>query len=219
MSLHLDREINKLRNNLIILSAQVEDNLFRASDAVIHRDHNSIVEVSKLDTEINQREVELEENCLKVLALHQPVAIDLRIITTILHTNRTLERIGDLAVNLAKKARRLANTSELKISPLFYELAERVRAMLHQSIDAFVELETSKAMNVIHSDLHVNQLKKKLNLIFTDMIRSNIEEMDACVAYMGAVRNLERAADMSVNIAEDVVYLVDGRVIRHLSDH
>ena len=217
MSAHLQREIDRLKKFLLSLCALVEDQLESAMDALQQRDAAQAQRVQKRDAEVDGREVEVEEECLKALALHQPVACDLRFFVAVLKMNKDLERIGDMAVNIARKAICVAGYSDLEIPFDLPGMWLKVRAMLRDSIDALVNRDASLAQRICARDADVNRLKKEIRRQVEDLLRAQPHRVSAWLALLAVARNLERIADHAVNIAEDVIYLVEGRITRHES--
>jgi phosphate transport system protein len=215
MSVHLQREIDKLKKSLLSLCALVEYQLESAMDALQERDGSKAQRVLERDSEVDQREVEVEEECMKALALHQPVACDLRFLVSVLKMNKDLERIGDMAVNIARKAITVAGYSGLEIPFDLAAMWHKARAMLRDSIDALVNRDAPLAQEICGRDREVNCMKKEIRRQAEELLRSQPNRVSFWLALMGVARNLERIADHAVNIAEDVIYLVEGRIVRH----
>jgi len=217
MSLHLQREIDRLKKSLLSLCALVEEQLESAMDALQQRAVALAQRVLERDAEVDQREVEVEEECLKALALHQPVACDLRFLVSVLKMNKDLERVGDMAVNIARKAITIAGYSDLDIPFDLAGMWHKARAMLRDSIDALVNRNASLAQQICGRDYEVNRMKKDIRRQAEDLLRSQPDRVPAWLALLAVARNLERIADHAVNIAEDVIYLAEGRIVRHES--
>lgn len=215
MSIHLQREIDKLKKHLLSLCAVVEDQVQMAIEAFLQRDENVASEVEQRDTDVDQREVEVEEECLKMLALYQPVATDLRLIVAVLKINNDLEQIGDLAVNIARKAAAVASEPPLDIPLDIAGMWEKVQVMLHDSLDALVNTNAQLAEAVYARDDEVDRMKHELRMRIEAAARRQPDLMSRLLKFMAVSRNLERIADYSVNIAEDVIYLVNGTIVRH----
>lgn len=218
MSLHLLRAINKLKKMILNLSVLVEKDVHRAVKAIISRDSALAQRVIDNDAKIDQIEVDVEEECLKVLALHQPVARDLRFIISVLKINNDLERIGDLAVNMAETAQFLI--TQRKTDPPFdlSGMAEKVKDMLRKSLEALVKLNILRAKNVIKADEAVDELHRGTYNIVKKSICEDPKNAEMYIYLMSASRYLERMADLATNIAEDVIYMVDGEIVRHTHD-
>ena len=215
MSAHLQREIERLKKNVLSLCALVEDQVQMALRAVLDRDEELVSEIEKRDLDIDQREIEVEEECMKTLALHQPVAVDLRLIIATLKINSDLERIGDMAVNIAHKARDLVSEPPVEVSFDLGAMWAKTQAMLRDSIDALVSMDVEQATAVCRRDDEVDRMKHDIRVEVESSIARHPERVRALLRMLAVARNLERIADLATNIAEDVVYLVEGRIIRH----
>jgi phosphate transport system protein len=215
MSIHLQREIEKLKKNLLSLCAVVEDQVQMAIEAFLQRDEDLASEVERRDAEVDQREVEVEEECLKMLALYQPVATDLRLIVAVLKINNDLEQIGDLAVNVARKAAAVAIEPPLDIPFDIAGMWAKVQAMLRDSLDALVGANTQLAEAVYSRDDEVDRMKHEMRMRIEEAARRQPELMSRLLKLLAVSRNLERIADYSVNIAEDIIYMVNGAIVRH----
>lgn len=215
MTQHLQREVEKLKKMILALSAVVEESVQRAVRSLEEMDVPLAEQVIGSDDQVDQMEVDLEEECLKVLALHQPVAADLRFIVSVLKINNDLERIADLAVNVADRTLGLAE--ERRIEPPFdlAQLARKVEAMLTKSLDALVNFDAALAREVCTLDDEVDAIHKGNYRLVKERIRANADEINALVQYISVSRHLERIADLATNIAEDVIYLIEGEIVRH----
>ncbi len=218
MSIHLQREIDKLKRDLLLICSIVEEQVQKAIRALFDRDAELAREVQAMDEDVDRREINLEEECLKTLALHQPVAIDLRQLIAALKINNDLERIGDMAVNIARKAVVLATETGIEIPADFADMGEQTQAMLRHSLDSLVQMDAALAREVCLCDDKVDQLKKKLRNEIEQRIRRDPERIGSMLRLLSISRNLERIADCAANIAEDVIYMVDGRIVRHQAD-
>jgi phosphate transport system protein len=215
MTLRLHTEIERLKKELLSLGAIVEELLRKSVRALQTRDAALAREVMDADERVDIREVELEEDGLKIIALHQPVASDLRFIVSVLRINTDLERIGDLAVNIAERASYLAGTEALAIPINFSPMAEKAQEMLTKSLDAFVNVDTTLALQVLEMDNNVDEMNRQMYCLVYELIRKNPEDVEVLLHLLSASRHLERIADHATNIAEDVIYLVDGNIVRH----
>ncbi|RLB87743.1 MAG: phosphate transport system regulatory protein PhoU [Deltaproteobacteria bacterium] len=215
MSRHLQGEIEKLKKHILALSALVEESLHKAIKSLLERDEKLARQVIKGDKDVDQMEVDVEEECLKILALHQPVAIDLRFIVAILKINNDLERIGDLAVNIAKRAMFSSTKEPIGIEFDFPRMMMIARSMLKRSIDALVNMDTATATEVCASDDEIDSLNREMYRQIQGAIRKYPERMECLIHLFAVSRHLERIADHATNIAEDVIYMVEGEIIRH----
>ncbi|MCF7824958.1 MAG: phosphate signaling complex protein PhoU [Candidatus Marinimicrobia bacterium] len=217
MMLHLHREINELKKKIVLEATLVEDNLREGMKALITRDINLAKRIIKRDKDIDAKEVEIEEDCLKIFALYQPVAKDLRYLVAFLKLNNDLERIGDLASNIAARAKSLAKKEALEIPVEIPKMAEIVQKMLKDTIDALVDLDGAKATRVLDTDDKVDEMNSTMYAIVGEKIQKNPELVDSWMQILGISRYLERIADHCTNICEDLEYMLSGRIQRHPS--
>jgi phosphate transport system protein len=218
MSAHLQHALNDLKKRILNLSARAEEAVQKATEAFETSNAQMAQEIINSDVQIDMAEVEIEEECLKILALHQPVAVDLRFIVAVLKINNDLERVGDLAVNIAERACFLATRTMPDVPFDFGYMATKVQKMLKDSMDAVVEMDVQKALEVCLADDEVDMM----NALMYDLIRQKFTEpgTDAgCLLHMLSVsRHLERIADQATNIAEDAIYMVKGEIVRHKTE-
>jgi phosphate transport system protein len=218
MSIHLQKEMEKLKKKFLTLSAIVEENLNAAMYSVLNCDLSQAEQVARRDNEIDNMEVEIEEECLKVLALHQPVAVDLRFLVAVLKINNDLERIGDQAVNIAKKVKSICIEKRAVNTVDFQVMFKSVQKMVKQSLDALINIDVMQARSVCTMDDDVDRMKRDMReQVFASIIEMP-EKAKSLYAVMGVARNLERIADLATNIAEDVIYMVEGNIVRHHRD-
>ena len=218
MSIHLQKDLEHLDKELLILSSMVEDATNRAMLALVDRRLDLARQVMREDDRINHREVLIEEECLKMLALHQPVAADLRFIVAVLKVNNDLERVGDLAVNIAERAAYLATQEPLQVSLDFPKMAEGVRDMVRKSLDALSNMNPRLARHVLSMDDEIDEANRKMFDILQELMHRDPSTIERAVHLLSASRYLERIADLATNIAQDVVYMSEGRLIRHLTE-
>lgn len=218
MSIHLLNEIERLKKMILALSAKVEESVQRAVRAIDQRDARLGQRVVDSDYEIDSMEVEVEEECLKILALHQPVAIDLRLIIAVLKINSDLERIGDLAVNIAERAVFLATQERSPVWFNFASMAEKAQQMLRRSLDALVNLDPEMAREVCVADDEVDAMNREAYLIVQRGIQRHPDRLEALIHLLSVSRHLERIADHATNIAEDVIYMTEGQIVRHRTE-
>ncbi len=216
MSIHLHNAIESLKKRILQLSALVEDRVINAIKAVETQDAQLAGQVIDGDAEIDAAEVEVEEECLKILALHQPVATDLRFIVAVLKINNDLERIGDLAVNMASRARKLAEIKTPSLVRVDFKGGQnRVREMLRKSLESLVNLDEKTATWVCTADEEIDTINRSVFKQVSDGIKQHPEEADRLIMLLSVSRNLERIGDHTTNIAEDVLYMVRGEIVRH----
>ena len=216
MPKHLQREMENLKKMLLTMSSLVEDMIYLATKSVIERDPRMARQIITRDLEVDEMEVAIEEECLKILALHQPVAIDLRFLIAVLKINSDLERVGDLAVNIAERSLFLAEHENLwgeyAIIP---EMAVKVENMLSNSIDALVNMDVKLAHRVRAEDDRVDEMNRNMYELVKSKVLENPQGINVFLHTLSVGRHLERVADHATNIAEDVVYLVEAEIVRH----
>ena len=218
MSVHLRKEMEQLKKDILALGAFVEEHVRRAVRSIEERDGRLARRVIESDLKIDAAEVRIEEECLKILALHQPVAIDLRFLVAVLKINNDLERIGDLAVNIAERGVFLARQKAMDIPFDFAGMAEKTKTMLKKSLDALVNLDSALARQVCAADEEVDAINRRMYGQVKEGIRHRMEDMECLIHLLGVSRDLERVADLTTNIAEEVVYLREGEIIRHKTE-
>jgi phosphate transport system protein len=219
MALHLRREIENLKKEILALGAMVESAVQEATAAIAERDEAMARRVIDNDIQIDEMELQVEEGCLKVLALHQPVAIDLRFIIAVLKINNNLERVGDLAVNIAERAAFLATQPPVSVSLDFQTMVRKAQAMLKKSIDALVNLSVSQAREVLAGDDEIDAMNRQMYVVIQQAIGVRLEQTESLIHLLSASRHLERIADHATNIAEDVIYMIEGTIVRHKTEN
>ncbi len=215
MSLILQGEIERLRKLISILATRVEEAVRKAAASIIEGRRELAVSVMDMDQEIDDMEVEVEEECLKILALHQPVAQDLRYIITVLKMNNDLERIGDLAKNCAQQSVHVAGERNLIIPYDLNGMAAKVQSMLRNSLDALVQSDSMLARTVLDADDEVDAIDAQMYPDVQAAIREHPEQMQCLIRLLKVAQNLERIGDHATNIAEDVIYMIEGKIVRH----
>jgi phosphate transport system protein len=215
MSKHLQRDLEQLQRDILNMGAAVEEAVSRAVRAVLERDANLAREVVDGDAPIDLQENHVEEECLKILALHQPVATDLRRIAAVILINTDLERIADLAVEMAERAEELARFPTLPIPESLPAMTDLATSMVRQCLDAFVHHDVNLARRVVRSDDEVDRHNDEIIDGLIETMKASPEHIAPGLSLFSVVRQLERVADHATNIAEDVVYLVQGEIVRH----
>lgn len=213
---HFQRELDTIKKMILSLGALVEQRVHRIKQAVEDRDIDLAKEIMHLDHEIDEMEVEIEEACLKIIALHQPVAADLRFLVAVIKINNDLERIGDQVVNIAQRVVRIAKRP---VAPYHFDysvMAEKAEAMLRMSLDSLVNQDLDLAIKVLHLDDEVDKIKDeaydRIKQAMTDGVTEDIGYM---INLLLISRHIERLADHATNIAEEVVYMIEGEIVRH----
>lgn len=215
MERHFDEELKELKAKLLQMASLAEESIAKAIKALVERDHELAEEVIQSDEVINFLEIDVDELCLKLLALRQPIAVDLRFITSALKINSDLERIGDLSVNIAQRALDLLEQPLLKPLIDLPRMAQLAQKMVKDSLDAFVNRDADLARDVCRRDDEVDQLNHQ---IFRELLTYMIQDPKTIARSVDLLligRHLERIADHATNIGEDVVYMVKGKTIKH----
>jgi phosphate transport system protein len=215
MSKHLQRDLDNLQRDILGLATLVEAAVHKSIRALRERSVALAREVIAGDAEIDREENLVEEECLKILALHQPVASDLRRSTAALKINTDLERMGDLAEDIAERALQLAEAPPIPVPGDLQRMTDLTTSMVRQSLDAFVNLDARLARWVCRLDDDVDRLNHDIIEELIHTMKSSPDKVQPALSLFSAVRHLERIADHATNIAEDVIYLVEGEIVRH----
>jgi phosphate transport system protein len=215
MAKHLQKQIDGLKQKVLFLGALVEEAIAKAISALVHRDRNLARAVIDDDEEIDRMEVEVEEEVLKILALYQPVAVDLRFVVAVLKINSDLERMGDLARKIAKRVLFLTSGDRIELPGDFRGIASRAQWMVKASLDALVNADANLARQVRESDERVNALRREIDERIEKQILAHPDQSESYFNLAGVSRHLERLADMACSVAEDVIYMVEGSIVRH----
>lgn len=209
------REVQRLKELVLDLCTLVEEAVERAVRAVEGRDAALARAVIEGDCRIDELEVQLQEECFKIVALHQPVAVDLRFVVAVIKFNNDLERIGDLAVNVAERALELSAAGAPPCPFDFGAMADAVRKLVRRSLDALIQLDVALARRVMNMDDEVDRLHWANFRQIEEAIRAEPQRVGTMLQYLSLSRYLERMADQATNVAEDVVYIVEGDIVRH----
>lgn len=215
MSRHLKHDMDDAYHRLLALSGQVEVMISTAVKSLVEREASLAENVIAEDESIDRIEVRIEEECLKMLALHQPVAADLRRLTTMMKINNDLEQIADYACSVASRARDLSQHSMFPVPDLFSAMAQETARMVREGLNAFVNFDLDLAFHVIKSDDQVDKLNGQVIDQLTELIQREPQWVEPAFYCFSAARSLEEIADHAANVAEDVVYMVDGVIVRH----
>lgn len=215
MPKHLQREIDALQKKLMSLAAVAEEQVRSAVRSVERRDAAAAARIIEFDRNVDLLEIEVEEDCLKILALHQPVAIDLRFIVAVLKINSDLERISDLASNIADRAIMLSERPEFTFDSRLTLMCEKAMYMLRLCLDSLFKMDASGARTVCEADDEVDRINREMVDIVKKAIRGNVDCTGEYLLVLSVTRNLERIADHATNIAEDVIYMIEGDIVRH----
>jgi phosphate transport system protein len=215
MTKHLHNDMDYLHREILSLSTFVEDMIERAHRALCNAEADQAHEVIDMDSRVDQLEVSIEDDCLKILALHQPVAVDLRRIATVMKANNDLERIADLAVNIAERALALCESPGFPIPEKLGTMIEMAAAMVRDALNAFVNLDAALSREICARDDQVDQLGHEITDELVEQMQRKPEFVPLAINCFSATRYVERIADHATNIAEDVIYLVEGDIVRH----
>ena len=212
---HFVEELEQLKTKLLEMSSLVEAAIQRSISAVIHKDRGAADEVFRNEARINDIEIEVDEFAVSLLALQQPMAADLRLIVAALKINTDLERMGDLAVNIAQRARSLMEEPVIKPMIDIPHIAGLVQSMVRKALDAFVTRDAELARSVLASDDAVDNMRTACYHELVSFMEKDPQNIKPALDLLAVTRNLERIADHSTNIAEDVMFLVKGVDVRH----
>ncbi len=216
MSMILIREISALQTRVVRLALDVETRLEEALASLAARDAARAAKVVESDDEIDRREVEIEEECLKILALHQPVASDLRWVIAVLKINNDLERIADIAVNIAERVPRLEQSPPSGMEQHLQQMGGQTIAMLQRTFDALAQGNPQLAREVVGMDEAVDRMHRQTFAAVESGVAAGEMEVRGLLIYLSVSRDLERVGDHATNIAEDLIYLFEGSIIRHV---
>ncbi|RLC27944.1 MAG: phosphate transport system regulatory protein PhoU [Deltaproteobacteria bacterium] len=216
MKRHLQVELENLKKRILFLGGLVEEGVRQAVKALRTRDGGLARKVIAGDLGIDELEVEIEEECLKVLALHQPVAVDLRFITAVIKINNDLERVGDMAVNIAERVLVIVKAPPIFISFDYNEMAQKVEAMLKMSLDSLVNLDADMAYRVGLMDDEVDIMNHLCYDVVKEDLKKTPHRVSCLINLLLVARHLERIADHATNIAEEVIYMMEGEIHRHV---
>jgi phosphate transport system protein len=215
MTRHIERQIDHLKQRVLIIGTLVEEAISKAITALINLDVPLAQRVIESDAEIDRMEVEVEEECLKILALYQPVAADLRYVVAALKMNNDLERMGDLAKNIAKRVGQLAQGDQADLPPQIRPMAIKTQEMVKQCLEAVINADPALARYVREQDDIVDNARQEIRDQVLEGIKANPENTDNLLRINAVSKHFERLADMATNVAEDVIYMVEGDIVRH----
>jgi phosphate transport system protein len=215
MTKHIERQIDGLKQKILYVGTLVEEAIAKAISALVNRDAILAEKIIANDAVIDRMEVEVEEECLKILALYQPVAADLRFVVATLKINNDLERMGDLARNIAKRVAFIAKAEPIDVPIDFRGMATQAQHMVKQSLDALVNADAQLARQVRIEDDGVDEARQRIRQQVLQGIRRSPEKTEYLLKLNSVSKHLERLADMATNVAEDVIYMVEGEIVRH----
>lgn len=215
MSKHLFRDLERIKKEILTVGARVENVLNLAITSLTERSAEAAERAIALDQEVDAMEVLVEEECLKVLALHQPVAADLRYIVMVIKVNSDLERMGDHAVHIAERSLCLAREKAIPTFPEMGRMVQKVREMVRDSLDCLVNSDVALARRVCAEDDEVDAMLRRMFDQLQGLMKTRPEAVEAAVHTLSVCRNLERIADLATNVAEDVLFMAEGEIVRH----
>lgn len=215
MTKHLHRDLDSLRKNILQLGSLVEEATDKSIEALASLNLDLIDEIIVGEKTINEMEIDIEEECLKILALHQPVAVDLRFLIVALKVNNDLERMGDQAVNIAGRVRHLRDQAPLNAAVDFLAMGRLACQMVRTSLDALVSQDITLAQKVLEMDNELDQMHAEAYRVLQNLMATSPASVSTSVSYLTISSNLERIGDLSTNIAEEVIFMEEGEVVRH----
>jgi phosphate transport system protein len=215
MTKHLERDLNQLSNQISDLGALVAESTSKCMVMLQTFDRGIGKEIVEAEAEVNTTEVDIEEECLKVLALHQPVAGDLRFLIVVLKVNNDLERMGDQVVNIAERVSFLADKERVVADLDFVAMGDLASRMVDQSVKALVKRDSSMAREVLAMDDDLDAMHARTYRVIQDVMVGNPDIVISGVSYLTISSNLERLGDLATNIAEEIIFMEEGEVIRH----
>ena len=215
MTVHLERDLDSLKKDIVHLGSLVQSSTQSVIEFLRTKSEQQLQSVLESEEQINGLEVDIEENCLKILALHQPVAIDLRFIIVIMKVNNDLERMGDQAVNISQRVKSLMDGPKLPISLPIDEMTNAVQKMVSLSLEALVSQDPAIARKVVDMDDIVDDLNAQTYDLIRETIQADPSLVTSAMSMATISSNLERIGDLCTNIAEEVIFMVEGQVIRH----
>jgi phosphate transport system protein len=215
MSKHLQRDMEKLNRHLLTMGALVEQGIQQSIRALLERDAGLAQQMLNDAGTVDEMEVEIEESCLKILALHQPVAEDLRFIAAVIKINNDLERIDDLAENITQRTIFLLGHDPVPLPEKMTLMGDAAVSMVHACLDNFIKRDAAASRELCKSDDEIDEWNRQVIAEVTGMMERDPSAIQRCLSLFSICRHLERIGDHATNIAEDVVYMVDGEIIRH----
>jgi phosphate transport system protein len=218
MHRHFDEQIASLNQQLLLMSGHAESIIRKAVEALMRRDPALADQVFADDKVIDRMEIDIEEACIQLLALQQPLARDLRLITSALKISNDLERVGDHAVNIAGCAKELVGKPPVRPLADLPELSDKAIAMLRDALDAFVRRDPDAARLLVRRDDEVDRLHRQMFADLMGRMIADPQQVDRSMTFVLVGRNLERIGDLATNVAEEVVFIAEARIIKHHAD-
>ncbi|MBS1518055.1 MAG: phosphate signaling complex protein PhoU [Bacteroidetes bacterium] len=215
---YLEEELEKLKEKIIKMGSLVEEQIDNSFKALFEGDLDLAQKVISRDDEVDKFDVKIDKHCQRIFALTQPVAFDLRLIMSSLMINSDLERMGDISVNIAERVKVLLGQGELLRKMIVDDMSVKVKKIVKMSIDCFVNGDAELAKSIINFDEEIDRLDRKIFDLLTEEMRSNSDLIVPCCHILALVRNIERLSDHATNIAEDVIFLIDAKMVKHSKD-
>lgn len=215
MAKHLEKELERIKKQVYALSARVDESLELAVKSFLENNKEMAEKVIANDAIIDDFEVEVEEECLKALALYQPVAIDLRFIMAVMKMNSDFERIGDLAADIAKNGLSINAAPKPKVPIDLYQMSYLVKTIVRKSLDSLINIDSYLAREVIKDDDEINAMKAEMKAEIVVALKKEPEHAESLITLLAITHRLERIGDHASNIAEDVIYMVEAEIVRH----
>lgn len=215
MDRHFDDELQSVKKNLLQMATLVEESITKALDALKKKDSEMVSTIREIDHEIDKSEIAIEEQCIELIARHQPVGSDLRFLIGVIKMNNDLERMGDHAVNIAEAIQYIIKGPHIKSVTNIWSMAKIVKQMLRHSVETFIDNDSVKAQHICERDSTVDEMRSETIRILLTYMLEEPETIGTAIAYIMVAKNLERIADLSTNICEDVIYIAQARVIKH----
>ena len=214
MDSHFDEELKKVKQDILRLAAMVEESITKALEALKKRDPELAKSVQEIDREVDKLEMSIEETCIELIARHQPVGSDLRFLIGVIKMNNDLERMGDHAVNISTTINFLVDQPRIR-PVIVWSMARVVKEMLQESVESFMNNDAVRAQKVCEHDSVVDEMRDEtIRILLTHMLEEP-EKISSAMSYKMVAKNLERIADLTTNICEDVIYIAQARVIKH----
>lgn len=215
---YLEEELEQLKMKIIKMGSLVEEQIENSFKALFEGNTELAQTVIRRDDEVDKYDIKIDKHCQRIFALTQPVAFDLRLIMSALMINNDLERMGDIAVNISERAEPLINHTDLLKKMQIQELTIKIKKIVKSSIDCFVNSDAELAKSIILLDAEIDKLDRELFDRITNEMKSNPDLIIPCSHVLTLIRNIERLSDHAANIAEDVIFLIDAKIIRHSKD-
>lgn len=218
MKRHFEEDLLEVKRQILLMGGEVETMIALATRHMADRDSEAAAQVLKLERQVNRLQNAVDEACLRLLALHQPLASDLRFVAAVMKMTADLERMGDLAINIVQAVRKLEASAPLQPFVELPRMAHLTSAMVRHALDALIERREESARRVLEADSEVDELKNQIILDLLEVMKSDPTKIDAALQMILISRHYERIADHATNIAEEVIYIVTGRDVRHHED-